>query len=139
MGRVPKATISLMYWNARLESIWGSGPESGGAPSLAGAAAGSGAGTLAPVLAFSAGVDEDPLLQAVVANTNTSMGKRKLNHRGHRGPQMKSLRIIPGVFPLFNGFMVPLWSSVLPVVKTFSRWLRLFLLCPLLALRGMHK
>src|SRR5258706_6982491 len=102
MGRVPKATISLMYWNARLESICGSGPESDGAAAVA---VGSGAAALDVALALCAGVDEDPLLQAVVANKNISKGKRKLNHRGHRGTQRKSLPMILGVLCLCKGFL----------------------------------
>src|SRR6266404_2717862 len=105
-----------MYWNARLESICGSGPESGGALSPAGAAAGCRAGELAPAFAVSAGVDDDPLLQAVVTSMNTSRGGRKLNHGGHRGTR----ELVPElciVLRIASGCMV---FPVIPVVKTFS-------------------
>src|SRR6266850_5107579 len=125
MGRVPKATISLMYWKVRLESICGSGPGSGGD---AGAATGSGA----RALAFSGGADDVPLLQAILLSMNISRGRRKLNHGGHKGTQEKPVCRPVAVPEVLSGLMVSPWSYVPP-------WLRTLLLQTFLALRGMHQ
>src|SRR5258706_9019122 len=106
MGRVPKATISLMNWNARLESICGSGPSSAGTEPAAGVGTVSGAAALAPLFAFSAGVDDDPLLQAVLASMNISRGARKLNHGGHRGTRGNPVRGLCMVLRMACGLMV---------------------------------
>src|SRR6266849_2787399 len=103
MGRVPKATISLMYWKVRLESICGNGPESGGVLSAPGAAADSGAGAIAA--AFSAEADDVPLLQAILPSTNIRRGRRKLNHGGHRGTRGKPVPRLVAVPDVLSGLM----------------------------------
>jgi len=102
MGRVPKATMSLMYWNVRFESICGNGPGSGG--NIA-AGAGSGAAALPAAAALAAGVDDDPLLQAVLASRNISKGRRRLNHGEHGGTRGEPVRL--GVLGIFSDLMLP--------------------------------
>src|SRR5580765_1141240 len=120
-----------MYWNVRLESICGSGPESGGVVSAPDEAADSGAG--ARTAAFSAGVDDVPLLQATLLSTNISRGRRKLNHGRHRGTPGKAVRRLVAVPDVLSGPMVSRWSFVLP------RDLGAFLVQALLTLRGMYQ
>ncbi|SRR6266851_2169130 len=110
MGRVPKATISLMYWKVRLESICGNGPESDGAGSVVATGAGWGAGTAAPAEAVSDVGEDDPLLQAILPSMNISRIRRKPNHWAHEGTLGQPVRKLVVGLCVFRGIMA------LPVV-----------------------
>src|SRR5712671_5970264 len=110
MGRVPNATISLMYWNVRLESICGSGPVSAGPDSDTGEVVECCAGGVAaPFFAAGDGAEEDPLLHAILPSMNRRSPARDVNHEEYRGRRKKSPPFPPR--PLFSNDMI---SPVVP-------------------------
>src|SRR5215467_13712399 len=107
MGRGPKATMSLMYWKARFESIWGSGAAS------AGTASGGARGVVFVSICrgtTAVGWAPVPREQEDTMTTIPSKHSNPMNHEGHEGARRDAklgsfvtLRVPCGfmVFPVF--------------------------------------